>query len=557
MGGICSRKREQEKRDNGVQGAVSGRYCKSGSSKWLAFAASFSLSALECPIGRGNCPSLLELCIYKIRKDIEKHSSFSTLPRDLSQQIFNYLASSHSLNEASLKAFQDCALEDIFLGEYPGVKDSWMNVISSQGPSLLSIDLSGSDVTDSGFCLLKNCLNLQALTYNYCDQISELGLNHISGLSNLKFLSLTKNNAVTAEGMRTFSRLVNLMKLDVERCSQIHGGFVHLKGLSKLESLNVRCCKCITDYDMKHISGLASLKELQVSCTNITDVGVSYLKGLNKLILLNLEGCRVTTACLDSMTAFLVLSHLNLSRCGISDDGCEKFSDLTKLESLNLDSCKIGDEGLTHFTGLVSLRRLELSDTEVQSHGLCHLSGLTELQSINLSFTSVTDSGLKRLSRLTSLKSLNLDARQISDSGLSYITGLTGLTHLDLFGARITDLGTISLQYFKNLRSLEICGGGLTDTGVNNIKGLISLRLLNLSQNLSLSDNSLKLISGLTALVSLNVSNSSITSEGLQFLKPLKNLRSLLLESCKVTALDIKDLKSTALPNLLNFRPDR
>ncbi|KAL9339625.1 hypothetical protein Peur_068640 [Populus x canadensis] len=57
---------------------------------------------------------------------------------------------------------------------------------------------------------------------------------------------------------------------------------------------------------------------------------------------------------------------------------------------------------------------------------------------------------------------------------------------------------------------------------------------------------------GLTELVSLNVSNSLITIDGLRYLKPLKNLRSVSLESCKVTASGIKKLQSTELPNLVS-----
>ncbi|XWS17063.1 hypothetical protein CRYUN_Cryun33cG0035700 [Craigia yunnanensis] len=75
------------------------------------------------------------------------------------------------------------------------------------------------------------------------------------GLMNFTSLSFKKSDAITAEGMRAFSSLVDLEKLDLERCSGIHGGFVHIKGLSKLESLNIRCCKCITDLDLKAISG--------------------------------------------------------------------------------------------------------------------------------------------------------------------------------------------------------------------------------------------------------------------------------------------------------------
>ncbi|KAK7837252.1 f-box/lrr-repeat protein 14, partial [Quercus suber] len=529
MGGFCSRKREQLVIEDGGCRGVSERFCKIASSKWLG--NSFSRPIVDCQPGRGKCPSLMDLCIYKIREDIDKYSSFSILPRDISQQIFNELIHSRCLTDVSLKAFRDCALQDVFLGEYPGVKDSWMDFISSQGSSLLSVDISGSEVTDSGLALLKDCPNLQTFAFNYTDQLSEHGLKHISGLL-------------------------------------------------KLKSLNIRCCKCVTDLDLKAISGITSLKELQAFSSNITDVGVSYLKGLHNLTMLNLEGCNITNACLESISALVALAVLNLNRCDLNDDGWEKFSGnknlkvlslgfnnitdaclvhlkgLTNLESLNLDSCGIGDEGLANLTGLTLLKTLELSDTEVASNGLRHLSGLTNLENLNLSFTLVNDNSLKKLSGLTSLKSLNLDARQITDAGLAALTSLTGLTHLDLFGARISDSGTKCLQYFKNLQSLEMCGGGLTDAGVKNIKDLASLTLLNLSQNYNLTDKTLELASGLTALVSLNVSNSCITREGLQYLKPLKNLRSLSLESCKVTASDIKNLQSDALPNLIRFRPE-
>lgn len=73
------------------------------------------------------------------------------------------------------------------MGDYPRVQDSWMDVIASQGTSLLSVDLSGSDVTDTGLALLKECSSLQDLTFNHCENISELGLKHISG--NFLFLS--------------------------------------------------------------------------------------------------------------------------------------------------------------------------------------------------------------------------------------------------------------------------------------------------------------------------------------------------------------------------------
>jgi len=53
------------------------------------------------------------------------------------------------------------------------VNDGWEDVIVSQGSSLLAVDVSGSNAMDYGLRLLKDCLHIQALTLNYCDQFSE------------------------------------------------------------------------------------------------------------------------------------------------------------------------------------------------------------------------------------------------------------------------------------------------------------------------------------------------------------------------------------------------
>jgi len=96
----------------------------------------------------------------------------------------------------------------------------------------------------------------------------------------------------------------------------------------------------------------------------------------------------------------------------------------------------------------------------------------------------------------------------------------------------------------------------ITDAGVKNIKDLKALTLLNLSQNGNLTDKTLELISGLTALVSLNVSNSRVSNSGLHHLTLLQNLRSLSLESYRVTPAEIKKLRLAALPNLISVRPE-
>ncbi|KAM3383464.1 toll-like receptor 4 [Capsicum galapagoense] len=324
MGGACSLKRDPHDDDNIIRRGFSSRHFKFAKSSCLE---SFLLGrGVDCTPGRSHCPSLMELCVHRIRKDLDKYHSFSMLPSDISQLIFNNLVYSNRLSQDNMEAFRDCALHDIWTGEYNEVKDNWMDVFSSQGSSLLSVYIFGSEVTDFGFSLLKNCPNLQLLSFDCCDRVSEQAIKQVSGLSNLTYLSFRKCVSVTAEAMQALSGLDKLIKLDFERCPQIHGGFVHLRGLSKLESLSIKCCQCIMDSDMEPLAGIASLKELHIVCVYITDYGVSYLRGLNKLAVLNLEGSHVTSSCLDTISELPSLQSLNLNRCRLRDDGCEKFS---------------------------------------------------------------------------------------------------------------------------------------------------------------------------------------------------------------------------------------
>lgn len=66
MGGICSRKRDQQVIEDDLRRGVSGRYCRSASTKWLG-SRSLRSKANHCP-GGGTCPSLMDLCINKMRE---------------------------------------------------------------------------------------------------------------------------------------------------------------------------------------------------------------------------------------------------------------------------------------------------------------------------------------------------------------------------------------------------------------------------------------------------------------------------------------------------------
>lgn len=82
---------------------------------------------------------------------------------------------------------------------------------------------------------------------------------------NLTTLSFRRNNCVTAKGMSALSGLVNLSKLDLERCPGIHGGLVHLKGLLLFYTLTfLASCTIVVKHLNSYMVSLVLPREVLV-----------------------------------------------------------------------------------------------------------------------------------------------------------------------------------------------------------------------------------------------------------------------------------------------------
>ena len=72
-------------------------------------------------------------------------------------------------------------------------------------------------------------------------------------------------------------------------------GLEHLDGLSQLQLLSLADTQ-VTDAGLEHLKGLSQLQELWLDRTQVTDAGLEHLKGLSQLQELWLNGTKVTEA---------------------------------------------------------------------------------------------------------------------------------------------------------------------------------------------------------------------------------------------------------------------
>jgi len=119
----------------------------------------------------------------------------------------------------------------------------------------------GGDLTDAGLVHLKGLTNLHSLDLFKCDNISDAGLIHLKGLTNLQFLELIFCENISDAGLGHLKVLTNLKKLSLEVCKNItDAGLVHLQELTNLQELNLLGCENITD------SGVAELRKALPNC---------------------------------------------------------------------------------------------------------------------------------------------------------------------------------------------------------------------------------------------------------------------------------------------------
>jgi Leucine-rich repeat (LRR) protein len=189
-----------------------------------------------------------------------------------------------------------------------------------------SIELSYcQNITNDGLKYLLRNKRLKNLVLQYDGQVSDQGLENLSGLSSLQ--SLTISTIVTTNrGLAAISQMKGLTRLilDGTELKFDDGGVAYLTRLKRLEHLTINHSN-ITDVSLKTISRIRSLRSIEL--TNDGKVSGAGYASLSELPLLR----ELSIGWLESLT----------------DADLKHFEKLSQLESLVLNECpRLTDSGI-------------------------------------------------------------------------------------------------------------------------------------------------------------------------------------------------------------------
>ena len=294
-------------------------------------------------------------------------------------------------------------------------------------------------------------------------------IENIVEIKELKRLDLSFTY-VSDAGIELLQQLPQLEELTLDATEAITDAAAsYLRANKHLHKLVLRGTD-ITDVGMPYLAALTGLKSLDLSHTMVGDVGLESLPALSGLEELNLGGTRITGINLNFLKllpklkklSFSGIQRRNAGACWtplITDLDLDTISLLSGLEDLNLGvGVSLGKTGVAvgagncHVTGGIQLTDL----------GVAKLAKLTKLRRLDISGARITPAGLKVLKSLPQLERLSVwNCKALDDSAAPELAAVPKLTFLDLSYTSASDGTLKSLAGLPDLRLLY-----LTDTKV-------------------------------------------------------------------------------------------
>lgn len=228
------------------------------------------------------------------------------------------------------------------------------------------------------------------------ENVSDLGLHHLSELPDLEWLELI-GTAINGAGLTYLKELNKLTRVDLIKCPIIED--------------NLKCLLC---HKIKHLdftespvgdraawyaAQLPDLEYVNFNVTAATDLTADYMTYLHQLKYLYLLRTKITDKCAEKIAALNNLEVLDVRETAITDVVGKKIGSLPKLRQIYLCGTNITDATVSALVNCPALEVLELHDTKITDACIPSLKKLTRLKNVSLYRTLVTQAAIAKFSK--------------------------------------------------------------------------------------------------------------------------------------------------------------
>jgi len=417
---------------------------------------------------------------------------------------------------------------------------------------VIRVELARIPIRDDDLAILSKLPHLQSLNLRginvFKGTLSNDGLRHLSGLTQLRSLNLSANRLLNSLSLFHIRNLKRLEWLNLTGTRIGNEGLIHLRELPRLKRLwlpsqtwrrgdqgeQIWVPGGVTIDGLVHLAGssieylegsfsgdemcerlgaIPNLSHYHVTWDSPSDRDLIHLQNWKRMkaLQVNLNDGWKDSSRLHLLKGLSNLRTLDLSSAKIGDNpadwsGLAVLGELPQLDGLRLSGVR--DDALAALPQMDSLRRLDLTCSTITGSGFAELARFPNLRELALDRFTVTDEGLAQLRHVPQLHDLHLDTTPFRGDGFSWMyPGSHGRTAADV---TFTNEGLRHLKHMPNLRVLFLNEVGVTDAGLAHLQHVESLEVLAM-QNARITDAGLVHLRGLLNLESLSFEGSTVT----------------------------------------------
>ncbi|KAK2141506.1 hypothetical protein LSH36_1090g00105 [Paralvinella palmiformis] len=292
--------------------------------------------------------TLDDFCIQALSEGCKQLKYISVLgSSNLSDEAFKALAGEKKLQKLKIESNQK-------------ITDATFKLIGKNCPELHQLYMVDcQNITDASLKSLAACKNLTIINFADCVRITDVGVRHIvDSACGSKIQELNLTNCIRVGDIALVNihkRCHRLAYLNVNFCEHISEAGIELLGQThSLTSLDISGCNC-GDQGLSSLGNNVRLKEVSLSeCVNITDLGLQkFAQQCVEIERLDLSHCQLLTDGAIKNLAFCcrMLTSLNLAGCKLlTDMSVQYLSGVCHyLQALDISgSLHITDKGLKY-----------------------------------------------------------------------------------------------------------------------------------------------------------------------------------------------------------------
>lgn len=325
-------------------------------------------------------------------------------------------------------------------------------VVRDRDGSIVEVSLARTWATDNDVSLVADIKTIKRLDLSFT-YVTDRGIRQLGQLQQLEELTLDTAEFVTDASMSHLRANPGLRRLTVRGVDITDAGMPNLTKLSGLRYLDLSHTM-LGDVGLENLPELTQLEELKLGGDMITGLNLNFLKLLPKLRKLSLRGIqrrnagacwtpRITDLDLDTIAQLSGLEELDLGiginlgmggkpaatgggNCNVTggiqltDLGLSKLARLRNLRRLNVSGARLNPAGLKALQELPQLEHLSLWNCSALNDDAAEmLAAIPTLINLDLSYTPISDQGLQRLAHLPKLKALYLTETKVTPEAVS------------------------------------------------------------------------------------------------------------------------------------------